>query len=84
MIYVPILGGIWAAGFMNKFPAKLLTLQSPGGLLRAINTDSKVLFHENTNSLRTIQILDTCFEFKMMQDYYLVPGFFSTNVLNSK
>ena len=52
-------GGIWATGGCtrrkiwadlsgNKFPAKLLTLQSPGGLLRAMNTDSKVLFHENT------------------------------------
>jgi hypothetical protein len=41
-------GGIWADLSGNKFPAKLLTLQSPGGLLRAMNTDSKVLFHENT------------------------------------
>ena len=42
------LGGIWADLSGDKFPAKLLTLQSPGGLLRAMNTDSKVLFHENT------------------------------------
>jgi len=67
----------------NKFPAKLLTLQSPGGLLRAMNTDSKVLFHENTESITYIQILEKCFEFKMMLDY-LVPGLFSTNALNSK
>jgi len=38
--------------------AKLLTLQSPGGLLQAMNTDSKVLFHENTESIRTL-ISDT-------------------------
>ena len=30
------------------------------------------------SSLRTIQILEKCFEFKMMLDY-LVPGLFSTN-----
>jgi len=35
------------------------------------------------SSLRTIQILDKCFECKIMQDY-LVPGLFSTNALNSK
>ena len=42
------LGGIWAGLFRKQIPAKLLTLQSPGWLLRAMNTDSKVLFHENT------------------------------------
>jgi len=75
---VTSLGGIWAGLFRNKFPAKL---QSPGGLLQAMNMDSKVLFHENTefismktlNSLSTVQILEKCFEFKMMLDY-LVPG----------
>jgi len=41
------------------------------------------LFHERQSSLRTIQILEKCFEFKMMQDY-LVPGLFSANALNSK
>jgi len=30
------------------------------------------------SSLRTIQILEKCFEFKMMLDY-LVPGLFSTS-----
>ena len=35
------------------------------------------------SSLPTIQILEKCFEFKMMLDY-LVPGLFSTNALNSK
>jgi len=30
----PTLGRIWAGHSGNKFPAKLLTLQSPGGLLR--------------------------------------------------
>jgi len=35
------------------------------------------------SSLRTIQILEKYFEFKMMLDY-LVPGLFSTNALNSK
>jgi len=76
-------GGIWAGPSGNKFPAKLLTLPSPVGLLQAINTDSQVLFHKTQSSLRTIQILDKCFELKMMQDY-LVPGLFSTNALNSK
>ena len=32
--------------------------------------------------LRTIQIVEKCFEFKMMLDY-LVSGLFSTNALNS-
>jgi len=35
------------------------------------------------SSLRTIQILEKCFEFKMMLDY-LVSGLFSTNAVNSK
>jgi len=47
-----VIGGIWADLVGNKFPSKLLTLQSPGGLLRgggrAMNTDWMVPFHANT------------------------------------
>ena len=38
---------------------------------------------KHQSSLRTIQILEKCFEFKMML-HYLVPGLFSTNALDSK
>jgi len=63
-----------------EFPTNLFTLRSPGGLLRAKNTDSKVLFHKNTEF--TTYHSDSR-QMKMMQDY-LVPGLFSTNALNSK
>jgi len=66
------LGGIWADLSGNTFPAKLLTLQSPGGLLRRGGGPwtpiEWFLSMKTQSSSRTIQILDKMFEFKMMQD----------------
>ena len=69
--------------FQEQISCQNVDVTKPGGLLRAMNTDVKVLSMKTQSSLRTIQILEKCFEFKMILDY-LVPGLFSTNALNSK
>ena len=69
--------------FEEQISSQIVDVTKPWRATLGYEHRFKGFFHENKEFITYIQILEKCFEFKMMLDY-LVPGLFSTNALNSK